>query len=62
MELNAEELARLDQYCNANNILVTIRSKGYIKRKMEIEKPVAFILFREQYIWGLDAHAVVGGP
>jgi hypothetical protein len=41
--LQTNEINKLDQFCKANALFVTIRSTDYIKRKMESEKPIAFI-------------------
>lgn len=42
-EPNDADLARLDQLCKNKGLWLTIRSLGYLKKKMEIEKPLAFI-------------------
>lgn len=41
--LSAEEALQLDEFCKRMGVFITIRSTDYIARKMETEKPVAFI-------------------
>jgi hypothetical protein len=41
--LTSEEALRLNEECKSAGIFVTVRSTDYIKTKMEIEKPIAFI-------------------
>lgn len=41
--LTSEEVTRLDQFCKTLGLLVTVRSIEYLKNKMEIEQPAAFI-------------------
>lgn len=42
-DLNPAELAELDSIAKANNLCITVRSTSYVKKKMELEKPLAFI-------------------
>lgn len=42
-ELNDADAATLDQLCKSKGLWLTIRSLGYLKKKMELEKPLAFI-------------------
>lgn len=42
-EPNDADASVLDQLCKSKGLWLTMRSLGYLKRKMELEKPVAFI-------------------
>ncbi len=41
--IQSVEMNSLDQFCKAKGLFVTIRSTDYLIRKMEAEKPLAFI-------------------
>lgn len=41
--LSQDEITKLDLFCKERKLFVTVRSSDYLKRKMETEKPVAFI-------------------
>lgn len=41
--LQTEEVQNLDKFCKERGLFVSVRSTDYLKRKMETEKPVAFI-------------------
>src|SRR5690606_37257398 len=41
--LNEEEMIRLNQFCNEIGLYVIVRSSDYNMKRMEIEKPIAFI-------------------
>jgi hypothetical protein len=41
--LNSEEIVKLDHYSKTRGLFITLRSLEYVNRKMEIEKPIAFI-------------------
>lgn len=43
IQLTDREIATLDELCKSSNLCVTIRSKDYVSKKMELEKPLAFI-------------------
>lgn len=37
------QIQKLNNFCSTKGLYVTIRSQNYLKKKMEIEKPLAFI-------------------
>jgi TIR domain len=41
--LQPQEIENLDKFCKINGLFVSVRSSDYLKRKMETEKPMAFI-------------------
>lgn len=41
--LNDEEINKLDEFCKSKGYFVTVRSTDYTTKRMELEKPVAFI-------------------
>lgn len=42
-DLSNDDLKKLDAHCKSKNISLTIRGMSYVKKKMEYEKPLAFI-------------------
>jgi TIR domain len=41
--LGDEDIQRLDEYCKLKGVFVTVRSSDYVKKRMDTEKPFAFI-------------------